>query len=191
MVIFSHVKISCFFAKVHLVFFWCVYKKKNRKLSPLSPPPPPPPIYRPIFRRGSRINTDWFPKRAPKVQASMGVRGYAPPGNFWNSTKSPFLGFWVFSHNNDLFDSPQMKPCKSVDYFMIIKVNFHDVLERFYVGKFILLIIYLLWNVTDFHKTVEASVDLCLILVPVMPQSIPSVPNGWDIQKLHVGADLP
>ena len=27
-------------------------------------------------------------------------------------------------------------------------------------------------HVTDFHKTVEASVDLCLILVPVMLQSI-------------------
>ena len=44
-------------------------------------------------------------------------------------------------------------------------------------------------HVTDFHKTVEASVDLCLILVPVMLQSIPSVPNGWDkLQKLHGGA---
>ena len=45
MVIFSHVKISCFFAKVHLVFYWCVYIIKYRKLSPLSPPPPLPPPF--------------------------------------------------------------------------------------------------------------------------------------------------
>jgi len=58
-------------------------------------------------------------------------------------------------------------------------------------------------HVTDFHKTVEASVDLCLILVPVMQprpqgafprlpvmlQSIPSVPNGWDIQNSMVGLE--
>ena len=35
-------------------------------------------------RRGSRINTDRFPKRAPKEQASRWVRGHAPLGNlFW------------------------------------------------------------------------------------------------------------
>ena len=35
-------------------------------------------------RRGSRINTDRFPKRAPKEQASSGVRRHAPLGNlFW------------------------------------------------------------------------------------------------------------
>ena len=43
-------------------------------------------------RRGSGVNTDWFPKRAPKAQASCAL-----PGNFWalNSRKSPFLGFRV------------------------------------------------------------------------------------------------
>ena len=46
-------------------------------------------------RRRFRINTDRFPKRTPKAHASMGVRGYASPGNFsdFNSLKSPFLGF--------------------------------------------------------------------------------------------------
>ena len=44
-------------------------------------------------RRRSRINTDRFPKWAPKAQASKGVRGRLPPGNFLdsNSFKSPFL----------------------------------------------------------------------------------------------------
>ena len=32
------------------------------------------------LRRGSRRNTDRFPKRVPKVQASSGVREKAPPG---------------------------------------------------------------------------------------------------------------
>ena len=41
-------------------------------------------------RRGSRINTDWFPKRALKIQASRGICKYTPPGNFWILTpKSP------------------------------------------------------------------------------------------------------
>ena len=43
------------------------------------------------IRRGSRINTDRFPKREPEVQASWrgggGVPGYAP------LPKVPFLGF--------------------------------------------------------------------------------------------------
>ena len=33
-------------------------------------------------RHGSRINTDRFPKRPPKAQASSGVQGWAPLGNF-------------------------------------------------------------------------------------------------------------
>ena len=48
-------------------------------------------------RRGSRINTDRFPKWAPKAQASSGVQEWAPPGknlDFY-SLKSPFLGFQV------------------------------------------------------------------------------------------------
>ena len=50
-----------------------------------------------VIRRGSRINTDRFPKRAPKAQASSGVREKAPPGkklDFYY-LKSPFLGFQV------------------------------------------------------------------------------------------------
>ena len=49
------------------------------------------------LRRGSRRNTDRFPKRVPKVQASSGVREKAPPGiklDFYY-LKSPFLGFQV------------------------------------------------------------------------------------------------
>ena len=49
------------------------------------------------LRRGSRRNTDRFPKRAPKAQASSGVREKAPPGkklDFYY-LKSPFLGFQV------------------------------------------------------------------------------------------------
>ena len=33
-----------------------------------------------LYRRGLRINTDRFPKRAPKAQASRGVREQAPTG---------------------------------------------------------------------------------------------------------------
>ena len=49
-------------------------------------------------RRGSRINGDRFPRqRAPKAQASRGVRGMLPLEIFldFNSLKSPFLGFRV------------------------------------------------------------------------------------------------
>ena len=55
------------------------------------------PTYQCVNRRGSRINTDRFPKRAPKAQASSGVREKAPPGkklDFYY-LKSPFLGFQV------------------------------------------------------------------------------------------------
>ena len=48
-------------------------------------------------QRGSRINTDRFPKRAPKAQASRRFRGNALLGNAFefNSVKSPFMDFWV------------------------------------------------------------------------------------------------
>ena len=50
-----------------------------------------------LVRRGSRINADRFPQRAPKTQASWGVQGHAPPVNVldFNSLKSPFSGFRV------------------------------------------------------------------------------------------------
>ena len=53
-----------------------------------------------LSRRGSRIITDRFPKREPKAQASRGVRGHAPPGNFldFNSFKSPFLDIGQFHY---------------------------------------------------------------------------------------------
>ena len=52
------------------------------------------------FRRGSRINADRFPKRAPQAQASRGFRGNALLGIFFiyiylTPEKSPFMDFWV------------------------------------------------------------------------------------------------
>ena len=46
-------------------------------------------------RRGSRINTDRFPKRAPKAQAFGGSGGMSQWKIFFdfNFPKSPFLGF--------------------------------------------------------------------------------------------------
>ena len=46
-------------------------------------------------RRGSRINTDRFPKRAPKAQAFAGSGGMSQWEIFFdfNFPKSPFLGF--------------------------------------------------------------------------------------------------
>ena len=50
-----------------------------------------------MIRRGSRINTDRFPKRALKAQTFSGVQGLAPQKNYLDfySSESPFLGFWV------------------------------------------------------------------------------------------------
>ena len=50
-----------------------------------------------ISWRGSRIDADRFPKRAPRAQASKGVPGeYTPWKLFWfNPLKSSFVGFWV------------------------------------------------------------------------------------------------
>ena len=48
--------------------------------------------------RGSRTNTDRFPKRAPKTQGSRGGLGGMYPGEFlldFKSLELPFLGFWV------------------------------------------------------------------------------------------------
>ena len=48
-------------------------------------------------RRGSRINADRFPKRAPQAQASRGFRGNALLGIFFyiylTPEKSPFMDF--------------------------------------------------------------------------------------------------
>ena len=48
-----------------------------------------------LYRRGLRINTDRFPKRAPKAQASRGVREQAPTGKKigFLLLKVPFPGF--------------------------------------------------------------------------------------------------
>ena len=66
-----------------------------------------------LYRRGSRINTDRFPKQG-------GVPGHAFPGNTigFNSLKSPYLGFWVIKFGQCIgqFHSPRMKPYKYKDY---------------------------------------------------------------------------
>ena len=42
------------------------------------------------FRRGSKINSDRFPKQR---QGSSGERGHAPPCNFWDFLKLPKVPF--------------------------------------------------------------------------------------------------
>ena len=46
----------------------------------------------------------------------------------FNSLESPILGFWLIRQDIGQFNFPQLKPRKSVDYF--IKVNFHVVVDR-------------------------------------------------------------
>ena len=51
-----------------------------------------------VVRRGSRENPDRFTdNRAPKAQESRGVRGHAPPSNFFNFNclKCPLLASGV------------------------------------------------------------------------------------------------
>ena len=80
-----------------------------------------------------------FPKRAPKAQASSGVRERAPSGNFLDffSLKSPFQGFRVIQKGF------QLGKC-----FFCVCVN-----------------IFIMKNVTDFGKTVEIGVDPRLVAV--------------------------
>ena len=79
-----------------------------------------------------------FPKRAPKAQASSGVRGRAPSGmflDFYSSKSSPFQGFRVIQ-------------------------------KGFQLGKcFFSINIFIMKNVTDFGKTVEIGVDPRLVAV--------------------------
>ena len=84
--------------------------------------------------RISGINTDRFPKRAPKVQASRRIGGRAPPGNFFGFLllKSPFLGSESFEQDID-----QISPWK---VFLLLKMCYYE------------------WTVTDFRKTVETGV---------------------------------
>ena len=72
------------------------------------------------------------------------------------------------------FHSPQMKPCKSPDYF--VKVSFHIVVDmtqgesnifQISTWKAFLLLkicknIFIMKNLTDFGNTVETGVDPCL-----------------------------
>ena len=68
-------------------------------------------------RRGSRINTDRFPKRAPKAQAFAGSGGMSQWESFFDFKlpKVPFLGF--LSHSDRIiwpFPSPRIKPCNLI-----------------------------------------------------------------------------
>ena len=50
-------------------------------------------------RPGSRMNTDRFPKRAPKVQASWGIQGMLPQqivGFHMTSLKFKLQNYWSF-----------------------------------------------------------------------------------------------
>ena len=86
-------------------------------------------------RRRSRINTDRFPKRAPKAQAFSGVRGLAPKRNYLDfySLESPFLGFRVIQM--------EYRPDFNLESIFIFKNIFN------------------MKNVTYFRKTVETGVD--------------------------------
>ena len=78
------------------------------------------------YRRGSRINTDRFPKRAQKAQAFSGVRGLAPPRNYLDFyfLKSPFLafrviqmGYWPDFNLESVFSFKNIFNMKNVTYF--------------------------------------------------------------------------
>ena len=57
-----------------------------------------------VLRCSSGKNTDRFPKREAKVQASGGVQRHAPPGKFFfNSLKLPFPAF--LSHSERILAS--------------------------------------------------------------------------------------
>ena len=94
-----------------------------------------------MVRRGPRINTNRFPKRAAKAQASRGVRRRAPPGNVldFHSLKSPFLDFIVIQTG--------YWPDSNLGSVFIIKI------------------IFIMKNVTDFRKTVETGVDPRLMVL--------------------------
>ena len=90
-------------------------------------------------RHESRINTG-FPKRAPKAQASSGVRGRAPPRNCLDfySLRSPFLGFRVIQ----------------TGYWPDFNLESVFIMKNIFIMK---------KYVTDFRKTVETGVDPPLV----------------------------
>ena len=101
-------------------------------------------------RRGSRINTDWFPIQVPKLLGRYG--GMLPQEIFWILTPSSPLSWVSESFRWDIgqFHSPRMQ-------------HLSNPFSRFQPGKFFLFKIYLLWdlmkNLTDFRKTVKTGVD--------------------------------
>ena len=75
-------------------------------------------------RRGSRINTDRFPKRAPKAQAFAGSGGMSQWEIFFLILTSQSPLSWVsesFRQDNLASPSPRMKPCN----FDLKPYNFH------------------------------------------------------------------
>ena len=88
-------------------------------------------------RCGSRINTDWSPKWVPKVQASRGVRG----------SSRKVVGFLT-----------PIRPVSRVSE----SFTWDDGQISTWKVFFIIKNIFIMKNLTDFCKMVEASVDLCL-----------------------------
>ena len=123
--------------------------------------PPPPPKFVCwhcwlLFRRGSRISIDRFPKREPKAQASRGVRGHAPPLENvldFNSLKSPFLGFLVTQTGYSPVPPSSDEALRATWEVASCKFS----LEKIYT--------YIMKNLTDFRKTVETDVDPRLLFL--------------------------
>ena len=88
---------------------------------------------------------------------------------FWILTSLSPLSWVSKSFRQDIgqFHSPWIKPCKSADHS--IKVKIHIVVDmkqgeskkfsEFQLGKFLLSKNFCMKNLTDLHKTVEAGVD--------------------------------
>ena len=79
-----------------------------------------------------RINTDGFPKRAPKAQDSRGCPGACSPGKIFSILTSWSPLSWVsesFRQDISQFHSPQMKPGKLADYLAFPSYTGHKWLK--------------------------------------------------------------
>ena len=95
------------------------------------------------LRRGSRINTDPFPKRGPKKQASRGPGAYFR-AIFWRiSTPKGLL-----SHSDRVFTVCQ-------NHLKDFNLEFFSLIWNIFIIK----------NLTDFRKTAETGVDPSLWLI--------------------------
>ena len=108
-------------------------------------------------RRGSGINTDRFPKRGPKAQAlSKGVWGAGLPRNVL--VFHPFPGF----------RTTQVAYCPGFNLESVF------IIENVFIMK----------NLTDFHKTVETGVDprlSCHVMLYPKKQLLTFEPHSFSI----------